>query len=179
MKMPKKLITQGAEAKLYLDEGKVIKERFKKSYRIKEIDEKLRSFRTRREAKILQRLSAINFPSPKLIRSDDKENITMEKVRGNLLKDMLEESHYKNLCSEIGRKIALLHNNSIIHGDLTTSNMIFNNEIYFIDFSLGGFSSRIEDKGVDLKLFLEALNSTHFKISDICWSSFIEGYKKE
>src|SRR3989338_8144449 len=53
--MLKKLIAQGAEAKLFLEDNKVIKNRFKKSYRIKEIDDRLRNFRTRREEKIVQR----------------------------------------------------------------------------------------------------------------------------
>jgi len=38
--MPQKLIAQGAEAKLFLEGNKIIKNRFPKSYRIKEIDEK-------------------------------------------------------------------------------------------------------------------------------------------
>ena len=75
-----KPIAQGAEAKIYLDGNKVIKHRFQKSYRIAEIDEKLRGFRTRREAKILQKLQSINFPSPRLITSDDKELLIIEKL---------------------------------------------------------------------------------------------------
>ncbi|MBS3114443.1 hypothetical protein J4448_05055 [Candidatus Woesearchaeota archaeon] len=47
----KKIIAQGAEAKLFLEDNKIIKNRFLKSYRIKEIDERLRGFRTRREAR--------------------------------------------------------------------------------------------------------------------------------
>ena len=35
-----KLIAQGAESKLYLSDGKIIKNRFRKKYRIKEIDKK-------------------------------------------------------------------------------------------------------------------------------------------
>src|SRR3989344_470991 len=104
--MPKKLIAQGAEAKLFLENNHVLKNRFKKSYRIKEIDEKLRAFRTRREAKILQKLQAINFSSPKLIKTDEKENLIIEKINGKLVKDALEKGNYKNLCSEIGKKIA-------------------------------------------------------------------------
>ena len=134
--MPQKLIAQGAEAKLFLEGNKIIKNRFPKSYRIKEIDEKLRGFRTRREAKILQKLQAINFPAPKLLKNDERENLIIENIGGKLVKEVLENSDYKKLCSEIGKKIAILHNNSIIHGDLTTSNMILNKQIYFIDFGL-------------------------------------------
>src|SRR3989338_8147410 len=154
----KKLIAQGAEAKLFLEEGAITKNRFKKSYRIKEIDEKLRGFRTRREAKVLQKLEAINFPAPKLINNDEKENLVIEKVDGKLIKDVLEKSNHKNICGEIGKKIAMLHNNSIIHGDLTTSNMILNKKVYFIDFGLSFFSEKAEDKAVDLHLLKEGLD---------------------
>ena len=177
--MQKQLIAQGAEAKLYLDEGNVLKNRFPKSYRIKEIDEKLRGFRTRREAKILQKLKAINFPAPKLIKNDEKQNLIIEKINGKLVKDILEKSEYKNLCREIGKKVAILHNNSIIHGDLTTSNMILNKEIYFIDFGLSFFSEKAEDKAVDLHLLKEGLESKHYKIWDVCFKCSLESYKEK
>ena len=177
--MPKKLIAQGAEAKLFLEEGKIIKNRFPKSYRIKEIDEKLRGFRTRREAKILQKLQAMGFPTPKVIKNDKKENLVIEKIDGKLMKDVLEKLDYKKLCEEIGRKIAILHNNSIIHGDLTTSNMILNNKIYFIDFGLSFFSEKAEDKAVDLHLLKEGLESKHYRIWEDCFKCVVEAYKKD
>ena len=175
----KKLIAQGAEAKLFLEDGKILKERFAKTYRIKEIDDKLRGFRTRREAKILQKLEAINFPAPKLIKTDDKENILIEKIEGKLIKDILEKADYRKLCTEIGKKVAILHNNTIIHGDLTTSNMILGKEIYFIDFGLSFFSDKAEDKAVDLHLLKQALESKHYKIWEACFKAAFESYKKE
>jgi len=176
--MPQKLIAQGAEAKLFLEGNKIIKNRFPKSYRIKEIDERLRGFRTRREAKILQKLAAINFSSPKLIKNDEKENLIIENIGGKLVKEVLEKSDYKKLCAEIGKKIAILHNNSIIHGDLTTSNMILNKQIYFIDFGLSFFSEKPEDKAVDLHLLKEGLESKHYKIWEECFKSALDAYKK-
>lgn len=177
--MPPKLIAQGAEAKLFLEDGRILKNRFPKSYRVKEIDDKLRGFRTRREAKILQKLQAINFPAPKVISNDEKENLIIEKIDGNLVKDILEKSDYRKLCAEFGQKIAILHNNSIIHGDLTTSNMILNKEIYFIDFGLSFFSEKPEDKAVDLHLLKEGLESKHYKIWEGCFKCVLEAYKKE
>ena len=177
--MPQKLIAQGAEAKLFLEGNKIIKNRFPNSYRIKEIDEKLRGFRTRREAKILQKLQAISFPAPKLLKNDEKENLVIERINGKLVKDALESLDYKKLCSEIGKKVAILHNSSIIHGDLTTSNMILNKEICFIDFGLSFFSEKAEDKAVDLHLLKEALESKHYKIWEGCFKCALEAYKKE
>ena len=177
--MSKKLIAQGAEAKLFLEDNAIIKNRFPKEYRLEEIDNKLRGFRTRREAKILQKLEAINFPSPKLINNDEKENLVIEKIDGKLVKDVLEKSNYKKLSEEIGKKVAILHNNSIIHGDLTTSNMILSKEIYFIDFGLSFFSEKAEDKAVDLHLLKEGLESKHYKIWEECFKIILDSYKKE
>lgn len=177
--MPQKLIAQGAEAKLFLEDGRILKQRFSKSYRLKEIDERLRGSRTRREAKILQKLQSINFPAPKLISSDEKENLVIEKIEGKLAKDVLEKLDYRKLCAEIGKKIAILHNNSIIHGDLTTSNIILNKEIYFIDFGLSFFSEKAEDRAVDLHLLKEGLESKHYKIWEECFKCALDAYKKE
>ena len=174
-----KKIAQGAEAKLYLTDSKIIKDRFEKGYRIKEIDQKLRKSRTKSEAKIFGKLADINFPSPKLINTDKKQKITMEYIKGPKVRDILEEKDYKKLSLEIGKKIAILHNNNIIHGDLTTSNMIFSKEIYFIDFGLSYFSHKIEDKAVDLHLLKQALESKHYKIWEKCFKAAIKAYKKE
>ena len=175
-----KLIAQGAESKLFLSGNRIIKNRFSKKYRIREIDNRLRKSRTRREAKVLEKLRAINFPAPKLIRSDETENLEMEYIEGRLIKDMLEKNSYIRLSKEIGEKIAILHNENIIHGDLTTSNMILNkkNGISFIDFGLSFFSHKIEDKATDLHLLKEALESKHYKIWERCYKAALESYEK-
>ena len=174
----KKLISQGAEAKIFLEDKGVLKSRFQKGYRLPELDNKLRGFRTRREAKVLEKLRAIDFPAPKLIKSDEKENLVIEKIEGKSVKEILDKD-YNKLASEIGKKIAILHNNSIIHGDLTTSNMIFNKEIYFIDFGLSFFSEKAEDKAVDLHLLKEGLESKHYKIWEDCFKTALDAYKNE
>jgi len=174
-----KKIAQGAEAKLYLTDNKITKDRIKKDYRIKEIDVRLRKSRTKREAKIFDKLAVINFPSPKLIETDNQEKIIMEFIKGPKVRDILEEKDYKKLSEEIGKKIAIMHNNNIIHGDLTTSNMILNKEIYFIDFGLSFFSHKIEDKAVDLHLLKQALESKHYKVWEKCFDAALKGYKKE
>ena len=174
----KQVIAQGAEAKIFMNGNSILKQRFPKSYRLKEIDYKLRGFRTRREAKILQKLEAIKFPAPKLMKNDEKENLVIGKIEGKLLKDSLEKD-YKKLSGEIGKKVAMLHNSSIIHGDLTTSNMMLNKEIFFIDFGLSFFSEKAEDKAVDLHLLKEALESKHYKIGWECFKIILSAYRKE
>jgi len=169
-------IGSGAEAVLYLDGNTVIKDRISKSYRIPEIDSKLRKARTRREAKVIEKLELIGVPGPKLILMDDSlMKISMSHIKGPKLRDVLKENSTK-LCREIGSKVGKLHANGIIHADLTTSNMILAEEIYFIDFGLSFFSDKVEDKAVDLHLLDRALESRHFELYPECWKAVLKGY---
>jgi Kae1-associated kinase Bud32 len=168
-----KEIARGAEAVLYEDKDTIIKHRLKKEYRIKEIDEALRKFRTKREAKLLEK---VPIPAPKLISTDDKETIVMQKINGEKVRDLLDQK--PELAKEIGEKLAKLHDADIIHGDLTTSNMILDKEIVFIDFGLSFHSRKVEDKAVDIHLFRQALESKHFTVKEKAYKAFLEGYKK-
>lgn len=180
-------IGQGAEAAIYSDYTTVTKDRFEKKYRHPELDLKLRRTRTRREAKILEKLHEAGFPAPRLTNMDEvKMHLSMDHVPGELVKkavDLLEEKNdaksYLKLFREIGEKVAVLHNEGIVHHDLTTSNMILHrdkNEIYFIDFGLSFFSEKKEDKAVDLHLLRHALESRHHRIWKECFEAVIAGY---
>jgi len=174
-----KLIAQGAESKIFLERNRIIKDRFRKTYRIKEIDDRLRKARTKREAKILDKLQKINFPVPGLIKNNEKDTLEIQYIKGKLLKNILNKQNCIKLSKEIGEKVAILHNNNIIHHDLTTSNMIFNKQIYFIDFGLSFFSTKIEDRAVDLHLLKEALESKHSKIWEKCYKAALGSYAKK
>ena len=100
----------------------------------------------------------------------------MDMVQGNKLRDVLYRDPIA-LSEEIGEKIGTLHQNDIIHGDLTTSNMILEKEIKFIDFGLSFFSAKVEDKAVDLHLLRQALESKHHEIWEKCFESALKGYK--
>jgi TP53 regulating kinase and related kinases len=179
-----KLIAQGAEAKLFKDNNQLIKHRIKKDYRIDEIDEKLRKQRTRKEAKILYKLSEFGF-TPKPISPEKKkikkatDKITMDFIDGITLRDCLNKKNYKKLATELAQKIAILHNKNIIHGDLTTSNFIYKNKIYIIDFGLSYESTKVEDKAVDLHLLHQALKSKHSEFYKEMFNEFLKVYKKQ
>lgn len=182
------IIYRGAESIIYLDvfDGQkvLVKERVKKKYRIDQIDEKLRKERTRKEVKLLTESRKLNVLTPAIIHVDfQNHKIIMENIEGVRVKEFLNNSNKKEIekvCLQIGKLIGRLHAGNIIHGDLTTSNMIIkDNQVYFIDFSLGEISKRLEDKGVDLNLLNEAIKSTHFKNFKICWSNIVKGYKQE
>ncbi|MBW3016518.1 Kae1-associated serine/threonine protein kinase [Candidatus Woesearchaeota archaeon] len=169
------IIGHGAEAKLYKQGEVVVKERPQKNYRLKEIDEKLRKTRTRKEAKIIETMQKIGIPAPKLLNTCDKTmKIDMSYIDGQKVRDVMNVQ----LAKEIGRKIGTMHKNHIIHSDLTTSNMILKDEIHFIDFGLSYVSQKTEDKAVDLHLLERALESKHHEISKECVQQVIEGYKE-
>ena len=176
-------IAQGAEAILYKDRGTIIKERLSKAYRLPHLDESLRKFRTRREAKILQKLEELNFPAPHLRDFSDKRmSLVMDFIPGEKLREVLEEEDdYEALAKEIGKKVGLLHGKDIIHGDLTTSNMIKHKEtgeLFLIDFGLSSFSDKNEDKAVDLHLLDRALESKHYQQYPEIFGKVLEGYKE-
>jgi Kae1-associated kinase Bud32 len=171
------IIAQGAEAKLYREDGVLIKERVRKGYRIVEIDEKLRKRRTKQEAKLLREAKRIGVAVPSILEEQDFI-IKMEFIDGEKIKDILNEDNAEELSEKIGKSIGLLHSYDIIHGDLTTSNMILKDEVYFIDFGLGFFSKKKEDKAVDLYLLHEALESTHFKVKEKAWKIILKSYQR-
>jgi len=169
-------ISQGAGAVIYKEGNFIIKERIVKGYRVPEIDDSLRKFRTRREAKIIDKLNEIGICAPKLISMCDKDmKIKMEFIEGIKLRDCLTvKSAYM-----IGKTLAQMHINDIIHGDLTTSNMILNKDkLVFIDFGLSFFSSKDEDKAVDLHLLDRALASKHNDIYEKSFAEAVRGYSE-
>jgi len=181
------VLYQGAEAKIckseYLGMSSVEKRRLKKSYRISEIDSRLISQRTREEVKLISLARKCGVCAP-LIYDVDVSNgvIVMEYLNGDKIKDILDglsESEQEKLCFKIGQSIARLHNNGIIHGDITTSNMILvDDKVHFIDFGLGCIDSEVESMGVDLHVLMEAFESTHSQIPK-CFDYVLLGYKKE
>lgn len=182
------LIKKGAEASLYLAEwhGKkvVIKKRLPKRYRPSNLDEQIRTFRTLHEPQLLHEAKLAGVPTPTVFLIDAKEaTIIMEFIGGKQVKKLLsslDKSKRKNFCVRIGELIGKLHRNGIIHGDLTTSNMILSQgeKIFFVDFGLGEKTREIEARGVDLHLMKRTLQSTHFSYTDECFASIIEGYSK-
>ena len=125
-----KILYQGAEAIIcktkYMDFDVVEKRRIKKSYRIKNIDDRLISFRTKEEAKLMMESRKYGVSVPIIYDVDLKKGIiTMGYIDGDRIKDILNdltEGKRHRICKKIGVSIAKFHNNDIIHGDITTSN---------------------------------------------------------
>ena len=176
----KKELSRGAEAVIFLQDNKIIKERIKKSYRYFQLDVKLRKNRTKRELNLLKKSSEI-INVPKVIGNSETE-IFMEYIQGEKLSNLVDDMKVNDVNRYffvIGESLGKLHNKDIIHNDLTTSNiLLFNDEIYFIDFGLGFISNKIEDKAYDLHILRNTLKSRHFTKHEKAFSRVIEGYKK-
>ena len=92
-----------------------------------------------------------------------------------------EDENMKSVLHRVGQEVGKLHLHDVIHGDLTTSNIILRESTYepvLIDFGLGSQSTLAEDKAVDLYVLERAVNSTHPIHSDIYNAWLLEGYRK-
>ena len=98
--------------------------------------------------------------------------IVMEHISdGVLLKDFISglevsgrEERLTSVVELVGAVLAQMHDVDLVHGDLTTSNMIYDaerHELTLIDFGLSCVSSFVEDKGVDLYVLERAFLSSH------------------
>lgn len=169
------VIRRGAEAEIrkstWLGRDVIVKSRVPKGYRHPDLDCGLRATRTRNEAKLIHEAREHGVPTPIIYDIDmARAEITMEEIQGPRVKDELDRAdpaEVEALCKEMGRLIALLHKAGIVHGDLTTSNMIMSKgRMWFIDFSLGSRAAMVEEMGVDIHLLKEAFQSAHSTLLD-------------
>jgi len=181
-----KLIARGAEAELRLVEwmGRraVSKRRVPKPYRLPALDAQLRQARTKAEARLLREARRAGVPTPLVYDVDLAEDacvLTMELIDGEQVKRLLNRGppvRARELARLIGRGVGALHAGGLIHGDLTTSNMLWREcRIYFIDFGLGTMSDELEARGVDLRVLREAFGGTHARLEG-CFEIILQGY---
>ena len=179
------LLKRGAEAELrrttYLGRQAVEKARVPKAYRLPALDEQLRRARIRTEAKLMGEARRAGVPVPILYDIDLAGNrLVMEYVDGPTAKAVLDRGGRPAMeaCRKIGEVIARLHGADIVHGDLTTSNMILKGgRLVMIDFSLGEKTRSVESKGVDLRLLKEALTSAHARAPEY-FGAVVRAYRR-
>lgn len=178
------LLKRGAEAEIHLTEflGReaIAKLRVPKTYRNKSIDDVLRKNRTKSEARLMSEVKKYGVSTPVIYDvSVDECMIVMQYINGERVKDILNsvsEKKRKKICYMIGESVGKMHTNNVIHGDLTTSNMILlNDKIFFIDFGLGEKNSEIEAKGVDLHVMMEGFEGAHSEVD--AFGYVLDSYK--
>ncbi len=172
-------IARGAEAILYRDGNELTKDRTAKGYRLPELDARIRKLRTRGEARLLDAAARAGIDVPRVLETSENM-LKMEFIDGSRVKDVLNdlgEDERKRVCGLIGSAAGRLHAAGIVHGDLTTSNMIMKDDkLYLIDFGLGKFSGKPEDQAVDLYLLYEALKAAHFEYLNRSWQYILKSY---
>jgi len=190
------LLRQGAEAKIYkgvfLGQPCIVKERFSKKYRHPDLDARLTKERIKAEARALVKCKTLGIRTPTLLGAEN-ELLIMEYLNCPTARDFIRKVlNFQNeindeqkailtrLGLEIGAILAKLHKNGVIHGDLTTSNILVEEteqKLCFIDFGLGHSEGSTEDKGVDLYVLERALISAHPN-TEFMFDAILQAYEQ-
>ncbi|EST09773.1 Protein kinase domain protein [Kalmanozyma brasiliensis GHG001] len=199
----------------------LLKWRFPKTYRHPTLSSSITASRTIMEARALLRCAKAGVAVPAVRCVDEKEGILgLELIAGRSVREWLgggaegedetivdeeeavaaeddeevlsENDQIKLMCL-IGKQLAIMHEADIIHGDLTTSNMMLrpasaqsgaskvdlnHDEVVLIDFGLSSVSAFAEDKAVDLYVLERAFASTH-PASESLFKTILDSYAEE
>jgi len=173
-----RLLFKGAESNIYLtkwyNKKAISKIRIPKIYRQRMLDDDLRKRRTISESRMITLAKEFGLKTPYIYFVDPlRAEIVMEFISGIRASNVLTSS----ICFDIGKFVSTLHLFNIIHGDVTPSNFIVNRKITMIDMGLSFYSTRKEDKAMDIRLFKEILKSTYHSSYSEFFESFLDGYR--
>ncbi len=155
-----KLIAKGAEADVYMGSlagmQAVFKMRKPKAYRVKALDEAIRSTRTKKEARLLHAAKEAGAACP-LVLSVSNYEIGMTRMKGKLMRE-LDERKLAAVAPAVGTLLASLHEAGMTHGDFTPANiMVDGRSVAVIDFGLGEFTHNDEELATDLLLMKKSV----------------------
>lgn len=210
------LITQGAEGRLYKTTWLLpsipcaLKYRPSKPWRHPTLDQRLTKHRILSEARILAKCRRDGVRVPALYAIDEAAGwLMLEWIRGApvraYINDWLgkrtegieQDEELKGLMRRIGTAVGRLHKIGIIHGDLTTSNMMLDptggsaangtaaeadkkslqGEVVIIDLGLATGGVQEEDRAVDLYVLERAFGSTHPR-AECIFSELLDAYQE-
>ncbi|KAH9408653.1 TP53 regulating kinase [Tyrophagus putrescentiae] len=185
------LLFQGAESRVYKGEyyskPAILKERFKKTYRLPELDQKLTKERIRAELKayekigkrckeLFQRMSTVLY-------SDDRNIVMSEITDAQNVSEFINKNEPSSAAVadalfQMGVVVAQIHSCGIVHGDLTTSNFLVKQ---LEDDTTGepeGKQKSLtdEDRAVDLYVLERAIESTHPQVD---FALFLQSYQEK
>jgi N6-L-threonylcarbamoyladenine synthase/protein kinase Bud32 len=165
---------RGAEAVITVTGKTVEKRRISKQYRVPALDKRLIAERTRAEARLIAAARKGGVPTP-VMSEITSDTITMEYIDGALLSASLSATTIK----EAGRVVGKLHTAGIMHGDLTTCNLILrksDGRCVLIDFGLSQVTQELEQRGVDIHVLFQTLESTAPDQAESLKAAFTHGY---
>lgn len=212
------LITQGAEGLLYRttyllpSHPAALKYRPSKPYRHPILDARLTRQRILAEARILAKCRREGVPVPAVYCVDEAAGwLLMEWIEGQPVRVVVNawlgskseeevlqaagNADLVDLLRRVGAAVGRLHAAGVVHGDLTTSNMMLrparrdgdtqtqeeevgnmDGSIVIIDFGLASQGTHEEDRAVDLYVLERAFLSTHPRTEKLL-GEVLEGYK--
>ena len=214
---PLTLITQGAEALLYRTTfltpttPAALKIRLPKPWRHPALDARLTRQRVLAEARVLNKCAREGVAVPAVLGVGCEEGwVAVEWVEGGTVKEAVRgreadggDEMMRDLMRRIGGAVGKLHSVGVVHGDLTTSNMMLRRgksaksndagqgkgedenvtgnaalagEIVLIDFGLAVQTVQEEDRAVDLYVLERAFGSTHPREEGM-FGELLEGYR--
>lgn len=206
---PPILITQGAEGRLYkttylhTDVPCALKYRPPKPWRHSLLDQRLTKHRILSEARILVKCRRDGVRVPAVYGIDEAagwlmlEWINGTPVRVNInaklgkrTEGIAQDDELKAFLRKIGAAVGKMHSMGIVHGDLTTSNMMLSKEpsdmdqvesldgeIVIIDMGLASGAVQEEERAVDLYVLERAFASTHPR-AECIFNEVLEEYGK-
>ncbi|KAK5987484.1 EKC/KEOPS complex subunit BUD32 [Cladobotryum mycophilum] len=212
---PPTLITQGAEGRLYKTTYLLptipcaLKYRPPKPWRHPILDQRLTKHRILSEARILAKCRRDGLRVPAIYGLDEAAGwlmlewihgtpvrININARLGNRTEGIENDEELKGLMRKIGTAVGKMHKIGIIHGDLTTSNMMLSpssesaangsessgnssleGEIVIIDLGLASGGVQDEDRAVDLYVLERAFGSTHPR-AECLFGEVLEAYKQ-
>merc|ERR1712076_69820 len=207
------LLFQGAEACLYIlkdpnnisQNGRfLLKKRLLKKYRHAELDKKLTTKRITQEGRTLLKCQRLGIKVPIVYLTDMNDRVILmeylhdyESLRNLIESHTYESQLLKTLAVDVAKLIAKMHDSGVIHGDLTTSNLLVKEQttesepqsevvqsgrecsksfsVVPIDFGLSSASDSSEDKAVDLYVLERAILTTHANMTSF-FDLFLESY---
>jgi len=184
---PGRLLYKGAEADVFLGTWAgipaVYKIRKKMEYRLDALDSVLRTQRTIHEANMLASAKAAGVEAPFVyFLSPGRATLVMEYIAGTRMKDAIADGETREttgLFRKLGSSVARLHGAGIMHGDLTTANVIVRSgSLVFLDFGLSVHSTRVEDHAVDMRLIKETITGAHAPVAGVAIEALFEGYRE-
>ncbi|KAH7148834.1 putative MNORI-2 protein [Dactylonectria macrodidyma] len=207
---PPTLITQGAEGRLYQstylfpDLPCALKYRPPKPWRHPILDQRLTKHRILSEARILAKCRRDGLRVPAVYAVDETAGwLMLEWIHGGPVRASInerlgkrtegiaEDAELKDLMRRMGSAVGKMHQIGVVHGDLTTSNMMLNpspannntegqkvldGEVVIIDLGLASGSTSEEDRAVDLYVLERAFGSTHPR-AECVFSELLDAYR--
>jgi len=187
---PNERLHLGAEAEvwsgLWMGRQAVRKIRRKRGWRHPNLEKRLGFRRLLSEARLLIRARRVGLEVPAIWDVDlDKGILVMEMLPGRPLIELLRDENstqdlIRNSLYNSGALVRRLHRLAITHGDLSTNNILIDDDLsaHLVDFGLASIDYEVERFGIDLHVIDEILGASHPSIEggiDI----FLEGYLDE